>query len=1110
MDSYDFSILHEKVSENDAFKDKTHEKAALNIHKVIESSQSAVTIGLEGGWGSGKSTVVNLLRKELSQSKKKTLVYLFDAWAHDGDPLRRIFLEGLIDEMDPEAKDSHLQEIRNKISGNKKTVNIKTKKSASWLGGLLSVSAIFVPLGASLLSALDYSTIYGLSFDRDIHWPFWSGLALTLSPLWVLIGWRFLSKDNEDKSERFLLGKKDWDIFESSDEESITQDVTEDGERTSIEFERFFGKIMNYSVGDNKKYHRALIVIDNLDRIEPEQTLSIWSILQTFFQYRSHSDESKSDWQNKLWFLIPYDREGLSKVWRSAGSKSDADPDSQAEPSEKLTGVKGNETTADSFLEKCFQLVEEVPEPVLSSWAEYCQHCVEEALIGWPEESRTIVIDTYKRFESSLNKSPSPRQIQSFVNKVGMLGMRWGDRVSPEAIALYALIRRKRSERQLRAELLKSGLPDNYQTNNKSELKSELTGILFGVDKNKGIQLLLEPEIREALGNSDSDKLSELIERHGEAFWIVWNAIRNSVLPTRNHVEDYRVAFTKAFCIGTKGYDHRISQDITHLVNEWKSKELKWELDKFDYKEPLKALVSVLKTQKEEFLDWLNKKVSEELNNCIRMFGEESFKEGTLNGMRSLMDYLEEVNRAIPQKHYPSLNQTNWMAWLEKLKTLGLRFAEVLPDKNVMPEMIESIDATNAGGALLDTIIQTLEINDHVNFYELMHPKLRAWLVNRSHALGMNSAYDLLIKCHLKLGERSQIPESLVNSHCIYRISQEAVDKLPSLIALFAIIYDHKIFNSNIPNNIKVFFQNTTNEETIGNVLSVLERNNSLGVVWEFARSSENKFALTAIRSSEDKRVYDVEDGARYIGEYEWATEDELNGIINKLIAKNAFEKIKESYIEFPVDYATCMAILFRHGGEYGRKYIDEIIPKVKSASWKESFEAGSDLLSLISGKGNHEFKDGVWNFAQENLTKSELNSDFWNNFKKVYEKLPDRDSVVEKILKKYFELDADPFDDTSFEAFISCISGHILSKIDPLQIMDRVELWLSTNQWARLEWVSGHNIPLPDSVNESLASRLNDVRSKFEEYAEIIEKLASIYSVKIKDPETVSQEEDN
>ncbi|MCX2793848.1 KAP family NTPase [Microbulbifer thermotolerans] len=1108
MGSYDFSILHEKVSENDAFKDKTHEKAALNIHKVIESSQSAVTIGLEGGWGSGKSTVVNLLRKKLSQSKKKTLVYLFDAWAHDGDPLRRIFLEGLIDEMDPEAKDFHLQEIRNKISGNKKTVNIKTKKSASWLGGLLSVSAIFVPLGAALLSAIDYSTIYGFSFDRNIHWPFWSGLILTLSPLWVLISWRFLSKDNEDKRKRFFLGKKDWDVFESSGEESIIQDVTEDGERTSIEFERFFGQIMNYSIGDNKKYHRALIVIDNLDRIEPEQTLSIWSILQTFFQYRSHGDENKSAWQNKLWFLIPYDREGLSKVWQGIGRESDANSGSQDKWPDISTNIKekDNEITADSFLEKCFQLVEEVPEPVLSSWAEYCQHCVEEALIGWPEESRAIVIDTYKRFESSLNKSPSPRQIQSFVNKVGMLGMRWGDSVSPEAIALYALIRRKRSERQLRAELLKSGLPDNYQTNNESELKAELTGILFGVDKNKGIQLLLEPEIREALGNSDSDKLSELIERHGEAFWIVWNAIRNSVLPTRNHVEDYRIAFTKAFCIGTKRYDHRISQDITHLVNEWKSKELKWELDKFDYKEPLKALVSVLKTQKEEFLDWLNKKVSEELNNCIRMFGEESFKEGTLYGIRSLMDYLEEVNNPISRMHYPSLNQTNWIAWLEKLKNLDLRFAEVLPDKNVMPEMIQSIDATNAGGALLDTIIQTLEIYNQVNFYKFMCPKLTTWLVNQNHALGMNSVYGLLVKCYLSLGEESkkQIKESLENASCVKRINQESVDNMPSLIALFAIIYDHEIFNHNIPSNINNFFQNTTNKETIGNVLSVLERNNSLGVVWELARSSKNKFALTAIRSSEDKRVYDVEDGAHYIDEYEWATEDELNGIINKLIAKNAFEEIKESYIEFPVNYAKCMAILFRHGGEYARKYIEEIIPKVKSASWKESFEAGSDLLSLISGKGNHEFKDGVWNFAQEDLTKSELNSDFWNNFKKVYEKLPDRDSVVEKIVKKYFELDADPFDDISFEAIISCISDHILSKIDPLRIMDRVELWLSTNQWARLEWLSGHDIPLPDSVNESLALRLNDSRSNFEEYAEIIEKLASIYGVKITDPETV------
>ena len=209
MSAYKFKILHERASDNDDFEDKTHEKVASNIHRVIESSTPAITIGLEGGWGSGKSTVVNLLTKKLSDSKDKTLIYLFDAWAHDGDPLRRIFLEGLIAKIDPKAEDASLQNIKQEISGRKKTVEVKTKKSASKLGGFLSLSAIFVPFGAALLSAIDYSTVNWLSASQNIHWPFILGAILTLSPLWTLCLWGIFSdNDPQKEGKKFFLKKR--------------------------------------------------------------------------------------------------------------------------------------------------------------------------------------------------------------------------------------------------------------------------------------------------------------------------------------------------------------------------------------------------------------------------------------------------------------------------------------------------------------------------------------------------------------------------------------------------------------------------------------------------------------------------------------------------------------------------------------------------------------------------------------------------------------------------------------------------------------------------------------------------------------------------------------
>jgi adenylylsulfate kinase-like enzyme len=52
-----------------------------------------MTIGLFGGWGTGKSSIVENLKTNLLS--EKTPVVIFDVWKHDGDALRRTFLKNM-------------------------------------------------------------------------------------------------------------------------------------------------------------------------------------------------------------------------------------------------------------------------------------------------------------------------------------------------------------------------------------------------------------------------------------------------------------------------------------------------------------------------------------------------------------------------------------------------------------------------------------------------------------------------------------------------------------------------------------------------------------------------------------------------------------------------------------------------------------------------------------------------------------------------------------------------------------------------------------------------------------------------------------------------------
>ena len=110
MSDIDFYNEVEFVSDNPAEKDefptRAHERVAKTLVSIIRGGEGGRAIGLEGTWGSGKSTVIDFalaeFKKENSNSVElKHSVFVFDAWAHQSDPLRRVFLEELIGTLPP-------------------------------------------------------------------------------------------------------------------------------------------------------------------------------------------------------------------------------------------------------------------------------------------------------------------------------------------------------------------------------------------------------------------------------------------------------------------------------------------------------------------------------------------------------------------------------------------------------------------------------------------------------------------------------------------------------------------------------------------------------------------------------------------------------------------------------------------------------------------------------------------------------------------------------------------------------------------------------------------------------------------------------------------------
>mgnify|MGYP003300434590 FL=1 len=96
-----FKVLSDNCSEEDRLEYRTHEHIAEKLYDIISSEDSeGLTVGLEGEWGAGKSTVIKLLQKKLENGGcDKTFIFYIDAWEHEGDHLRRVFLEMLIEKL---------------------------------------------------------------------------------------------------------------------------------------------------------------------------------------------------------------------------------------------------------------------------------------------------------------------------------------------------------------------------------------------------------------------------------------------------------------------------------------------------------------------------------------------------------------------------------------------------------------------------------------------------------------------------------------------------------------------------------------------------------------------------------------------------------------------------------------------------------------------------------------------------------------------------------------------------------------------------------------------------------------------------------------------------
>ena len=493
-------LLADTPADTDAFG--SHERVADSIAEVVETESGGKAIGLEGGWGAGKSTIVRLISKKLSRAKASThKIAVFDMWSHQDDPLRRTFLESLIRQVqqfgwiNKGEWDRRIAELTKRRRED--TTSVVPRLTGAGVGFAFALLA--VPIGSALIGA-GLSLLGSKEVSAQLRAVLlFLGIVIALAPVIYygalsVVGICNRKRKGGRGEEGGILSELPALVTGQASTKSRTV-ITQSPDPTSVEFESVFRDLLDEAL--EQKNRKLLIVVDNLDRVEPSDALSIWSTLQTFL---GHRDYQRPDWIEQLWVLIPYDDRAILRLWDRSGNKD-------------------NSLLAASFLDKTFQLRFRVPPLLLTNWREFLQEALQQAL---PNHEEADYYGVYRAFAANgglETSAPTPRGLKTFVNQIGALHREWQDEFPLSHLACYVLF--QGDGKDVRKVLLSN---DDFELLSQSigqEWRGVIAALHFGVPVEEARQLLLRGPIQAALANGDGKALSELELAHREGFWSV-------------------------------------------------------------------------------------------------------------------------------------------------------------------------------------------------------------------------------------------------------------------------------------------------------------------------------------------------------------------------------------------------------------------------------------------------------------------------------------------------------------------------------------------------------------------------------------------------------------
>jgi len=333
------------------------------IAQLCESSPVPATLALYGSWGSGKSSLANLLRAKFIRNRKVAFAR-FNAFKYAEVPLRRHFISQLAD-----AFKVGDEEFAEGLYSTSRDFRLRVPPG-KWFGLLKAVLAAVIFTGVIAVAAgLAYAGLsdgaFGAEFEKAMRFGI-PGVALAAPLLAAALG---------------LLGSY------------FTAETTVEAPSSDEQFERVFRKLVK-KIKSKKRCERIVIFIDELDRCSPAQVVSALETLRTFLEVKP------------CIFIVAADQQVLEHALTTAARQ--ATPFNRANP---------YYSAGSAYLDKIFQYQLALPPILPRRLSRFALDLVETRQGVWAAipnraELVSVLVPTHVS---------SPRRVKSLLNSFALL-----------------------------------------------------------------------------------------------------------------------------------------------------------------------------------------------------------------------------------------------------------------------------------------------------------------------------------------------------------------------------------------------------------------------------------------------------------------------------------------------------------------------------------------------------------------------------------------------------------------------------------------------------------------------------------------------------------------